>query len=123
MLTDPVFWIAVSALAAMCALQIVILKWVSLVSRSNALTESLAQSGSAIGTAALAKTEILTTDFNNHREKIAASIAETRTIAEGATTAIAQAEGRLAKAMDDFGDRLDAIVQRLDRILDNRVVT
>jgi DNA anti-recombination protein RmuC len=121
MLTDPIFWTAVSGLVALCALQIAVIKWVASVSRANTLTETKATAADALGTAALAKTEILSSDFSNHREKVAASIAEARTIAEGATTAIAQAENRLAKAMDDFGDRLDQIAQRLDRILDHRV--
>jgi hypothetical protein len=113
-------WSALAAVAGLGIFGLALLRWVAAIGRQMAITEGTATSAMTVAQAAIAKSELLASHFHDHRVSTASTMAEIKAVAEGATAAIVAAENRLAKAMEDFGDRLDQITQRLDHILDRR---
>lgn len=113
-------WTALAAVAALVTVQIVVLKWVASIARQNAKTESTAASAATLAGTAIAKAELLSSQFNDHRVYVAQAVTEIKAMASAAAAAIIQAETQLSQAMNNFGDRLDRITQRLDHILDAR---
>jgi hypothetical protein len=117
---DVLLWTALGAITGLGLLLLGVLKWVAGIARQLTLNETAAQRADAVAGAALAKCELICTDFHNHRVETGAKIAEIGAKADGAAQAIVLAENRLAKAMDDFGSRLEKVVERLDRVLERR---
>jgi hypothetical protein len=117
---DALLWTSLAAVGAMGMLLLAILKWVADIARQITLAQSASNGAEAAAGAALGKCELLGTDFHNHRVDTAARVAEINAKADNAAAAITHAEHRLAKAMDDFGGRLDKVVERLDRMLERR---
>jgi hypothetical protein len=60
--------------------------------------------------------------FSDHRVMTARDIAVIKTLSESNTTALSLAETRLAKSLDGVTDRLDKFNERVDRLLETRVL-
>jgi hypothetical protein len=116
---DALVWTALAAIAGLGLFVLGIVKWIAGIARQLAIAETAAQRADATAAGAIGKCELLGTDFHNHRVETAARVAEINAKADNAAQAIVLAEHRLAKAMDDFGARLDKIVDRLDRVLEH----
>jgi hypothetical protein len=77
-----------------------------------------AAQGSVLAAKALARAESLAGEVAEWRVETAASIARVRTIAEMQMTGLTAAETRLAKSIDDMGERFEKLSTRLDRFLE-----
>ena len=117
---DMLTWAAIAGIGGLGVLLLSILKWVASIARQQAKAESMAERADAVAAGAIGKCELLGTDFHNHRVEIAGKVADINARAEGALTAIVNAENRFARALEDFGDRIDKVVDRLDRVLEAR---
>ena len=73
----------------------------------------------ALAQACLAKTELTSAKLQEHEVRTAAEIAALRATVEATTRSLIEAETRLAKAIEDLGDRFDHMTGRLDSFIDN----
>lgn len=117
---DALIWGAIAASATVGALMLGVIKWVATIASRMTATDSKAGNADVLAAAALAKCEVLGTDFHNHRVETAGKIAKIDASASNALSAIANAENRFSKALEEFGDRIDKVVDRLDRVLEHQ---
>lgn len=85
-------------------------------SEASALAE--ASQCSVLAAKALAHSEALASEVADWRVETAGRIERVRTIAEMGTANLAAAETRLAKSIDDMGERFAALGVRLDRLFE-----
>lgn len=76
--------------------------------------------GSVLAAKALAHTEALAGEVAEWRIETGARIERVRTIAEMQMAGLTAAETRLAKSIDDMGDRFEKLSNRLDRFLESQ---
>jgi len=93
--------------------------WMTLGSRITA-AELRAKTADALATAAVAKAELMWAQFADYKVASAREMAGMRAAFDASVSAFAEADRRLAKAIDDFGERIDRMSERLDRILSVR---
>lgn len=86
------------------------------------MAETDARSAQAASATALVKAEVLGTEFHNHRVETATKVASIDAKADAASQAIINAENRLAKSLEDLGDRFDKFTERLDRVLERGLI-
>lgn len=97
----------------------VITFWMNLGSRLTS-AEVRSEAAQVVAAAAMSKCEMLNQAIGDYRVAMAKEIAIVKTLSEVNTSALTAAENRLAKAMEDVGDRLDHFNDRVDRLLEQR---
>jgi hypothetical protein len=81
-------------------------------------SDETAKRAEALAQACLAKTELTSAKLQEHEVRTAAEIAALRATVEATTRSLIEAETRLAKAIEDMGDRFDYMTGRLDSFID-----
>lgn len=81
---------------------------------------SKVESALNLATAALAKLELFSRELADHRIEDARQFARIEAMASEASRAQVNAEGRMTRAIEEVGDKLDAMGVRLDRFLEHR---
>lgn len=118
---DAAIW---GAFAACGAFLLGVARWVSTVSSSlsGRITAAEARATTADGVAARAigKAELLASELAEYRVATAASIARVETKTAGVAENLERAEGRIVRSIDDLGERIGDMSERLDRVLDGR---
>lgn len=118
MQNDTLAWTALAACGGIGLFLLAVIRWVVSIARQTAITETDASSAKAISATALAKAEVLGTEFHNYRVEIAEKVATIDAKAEATMQTVVAAENRFAKAIEDLGDRFDKFTERLDRVLE-----
>lgn len=77
-----------------------------------------AQSAENLAAACLAKLELLATNLHTHEINDAAAFAKLETLVNAVSGTQVAIEARIAKSLEELGERLDAMTQRFDRFLD-----
>jgi hypothetical protein len=117
---DTIAWTALGTVVLLATLLFGVIRWITSVARQITLIEATANAADSIAGAALAKAEIMGTEFHNHRVFIAERVADIGAKVDGAAQAVISAEIRLAKSIDNLGERFDKFGDRLDRVLEQR---
>ena len=115
---EAIAWTALAATGGLGVFILAILKWIASIARHMAITETKAESADVMAAAAMAKCEVMGTDFHDHRVETGKQITRVETKIDGMAIAISASENRVAKAMEDLGERLDKFTDRLDRVLE-----
>jgi hypothetical protein len=82
-------------------------------------SDETARRAEALAQACLAKTELTCAKLQDLEVRTAAEIAALRTNVDATIRSLIEAETRLAKAIEDMGDRFDHMTGRLDSYIDN----
>jgi hypothetical protein len=91
--------------------------WLTLGERRGR-TDETAKRAEALAQACLAKTELTAAKLQDHEVKTAAEIAALRANVDAIARSLIEAETRLAKAIEDMGNRFDHMTGRLDSFID-----
>lgn len=116
---DTLAWTALAAVGGIGLFLIGLIRWIASIARQMTMAETDAKGAQALSATALAKAEVLGTEFHNHRVETATKVASIDAKADAASQAIILAENRLAKALEDLGNRFDKFTDRLDRVLES----
>ena len=111
---DYLAWVAL--LGAGASLGAIATFWMTLGGRITT-AELRAQAAEARAESASRHVEALSRDLAEHKVSLAAELARAKLLAEQAVRDLAETERRLVKAIDDVGDRLDSMNEKLDRVL------
>lgn len=112
---DAAVW---GAFAATGAFILGLLRWVSTIAGRLTSAEAKATAADNIAARALVKSEMLASELAEYRVNTAAAIARAETRIAGVAENLANAENRIVGSIDDLGERIAGMTQRLDRVLD-----
>lgn len=118
MQNDTLAWTAIAASGGIGLFLLAVLRWVASIARQITITETDAANAKSISATALAKAEVLGSEFHDYRVEIAEKVATVEAKAEATMQTVIAAENRFAKAIEDLGDRFDKFTERLDRVLE-----
>lgn len=104
--------------------------WMTISSRLTAVeglaksSEDRAKSFEAVAANSILKVEMLATNVNRDRVETAAEIAALKAISEQTTRSLTSAEMRLAKSIEDIGEKIDkvsdTIIKTLGQLIDRK---
>lgn len=97
-----------------------LVRWVSSLSGRLTAAEAKATAADNIAARAVGKAELLATELAEFRVATAASIARVETKTAGVAENLERAETRIVRSIDDLGERIGDMSERLDRVLDGR---
>jgi len=128
-LNEALTWTAVIAAGGGGSVITFITFWMALSKRiSDAeakaeVAEDRAESADKMAAVALAKHEMIVQDLNQDKVKTAERIAGLEAITRSTTASLAQAESRLAKSLEDVGDKIDHLSDTLIKTLSDLVAS
>lgn len=111
------------AAGAVTAVVTVISFWMTLSSRitkaqeSAKAAENRATSAEIMANAAIAKCELLARDFNMEAKDTGSRLSAMDAVLQATTKSLTQAEGRLAKSIDDLGNKMDHLRETITQTL------
>ena len=79
------------------------------------------RSADTLASAAIAKCELITREMNGYRVEQTAQIAALQAVSEATTKSLTQAEIRLAKSIDDLGEKMDHLGDTIIKTLGDMV--
>lgn len=84
--------------------------------------ENRAEGAEAMAGKALAQVDVMQRDVNDYRVEMTRQITVVKTLVETQVVGLRDAEQRLARAIDDMGERFDRMANRLDRVIEGKNV-
>jgi hypothetical protein len=129
-MNEVVTWVAIIGAGGGGSIVTFITFWMALASRIDGAkakaeaAEERAKNADLIASTAVAKCELLGREMNDSRIEAAAKIAALEAMAQATSRSLVQAETRLAKSIDDLGEKMDhlgdTIIRTLGELLGKR---
>lgn len=112
-MNETITWVAVFGAGGGGTIIAFVTFWMALSTRITTAeqravaAEDKVKSADTIANAAIAKCELMMREVNNNRVEQSAKIAALEAVSDATTKSLAQAELRLAKSIDDLGEKMD----------------
>jgi hypothetical protein len=122
-MNEVVTWVAIIGAGGGGSIITFITFWMALGSRIDAAKAQAeaaierAKNADLLASSAFAKSELLGREMNDSRIEAAAKIAALEAMAQATSRSLVQAETRLAKSIDDLGEKMDHLGDTIFRTL------